>query len=55
MKEIKAKALFKIKKGKLEEFKQLIPQFISAVKEKRPLLMCFVWILLKRRLKELVD
>ena len=36
MKEIKAKALFKIKEGKLEEFKKLIPQFISIVKEKDP-------------------
>ena len=51
MKEIKAKALFKIKKGKLEEFKQLIPQFISAVKEKDPGTITYEWYLVEEKME----
>ncbi len=45
MEQIKATALFKIKKGKLEEFKQLIPVFISTVKEKDPGTLSYDWYL----------
>ena len=45
MEQIKATALFKIKEGKLEEFKQLIPVFISTVKEKDPGTLTYHWYL----------
>jgi len=51
MKEIKAKALFKIKEGKLGEFKELIPQFISAVKEKDPGTIIYEWYLDEERME----
>ena len=51
MKEIKARALFKIKEGKLEEFKQLIPQFISTVKEKDPGTITYDWYLNEERME----
>jgi len=43
MEQIKATALFKIKEGKLEEFKQLIPVLISTVKEKDPGTLTYDW------------
>ncbi len=43
MEQIKATALFKIKEGKLEEFKQLIPGFISIVKQKDPGTLTYDW------------
>jgi quinol monooxygenase YgiN len=54
MKEIKAKALFKIKEGKLEEFRQLIPLFISAVKEKDPGTITYDWYLNEERMECMV-
>ena len=45
MEQIKATALIKIKEGKLEEFKQLIPVLISTVKEKDPGTMTYDWYL----------
>ena len=45
MEQIKATALFKIKEGKLEEFKQLIPVLISTVKEKDPGTLTYDWYL----------
>ncbi len=45
MEQIKATALFKIKEGKLEEFKQLIPVLISIVKEKDPGTLTYDWYL----------
>ncbi|MCK5369405.1 MAG: antibiotic biosynthesis monooxygenase, partial [Cyclobacteriaceae bacterium] len=45
MEQIKANALFKIKEGKLEEFKQLIPVLISIVKEKDPGTLTYDWYL----------
>ena len=45
MEQIKATALFKIKDGKLEEFKQLIPVFISTVKEQDPGTLTYDWYL----------
>ncbi len=51
MEQIKATALFKIKAGKLEEFKQLIPDFISAVKEKDPGTVTYDWHLYEERME----
>lgn len=45
MEQIKANALFKIKEGKLDEFKELIPVFISTVKEKDPGTLTYDWYL----------
>ena len=45
MEQIKAKALFNIKEGKLEDFKELIPHFISTVKEKDPGTLTYEWYL----------
>jgi quinol monooxygenase YgiN len=45
MKQLTATALFKIKEGKLEEFKQFIPSLISAVKEKDPGTLTYDWYL----------
>ena len=45
METIKANALFTIKEGKLDEFKQLIPQFISVVKEKDSGTLNYDWYL----------
>ena len=51
MEQIKANALFKIKKGKLEEFKQLIPVFIATVKEKDPGTLTYDWYLNEGRME----
>ena len=45
MKEIKARALFKIKPGKLVEFKALIAKFIAAVKGNEPGNLQYRWYL----------
>ena len=45
MEQITATALFKIKEGKLEEFKELIPALISTVKEKDPGTLTYDWYL----------
>ncbi len=45
MKKITATALFKIKDGKLDEFKKLIPEFISVTKEKEPGNLTYDWYL----------
>ena len=45
MEQIKANALFKIHDGKLEEFKNLIPFFISLVREKDPGTLTYDWYL----------
>lgn len=45
MEQITATALFKIKDGKLEEFKRLIPVLISAGKEKDPGTLIYDWYL----------
>jgi quinol monooxygenase YgiN len=45
MRQIKFNALIKIKEGKLDEFKRLIPQFISIVKEKDPGTVTYDWYL----------
>jgi len=45
MKLIKLRAQLKIKKGQLEAFKQLVPQFISAVKEKDRGTLMYDWYL----------
>ena len=45
MEQIKATALFRIKEDKLEEFKQLIPVFISTVKEQDPGTLTYDWYL----------
>ena len=45
MKEIKAKALFKIKSGKLDEFKILIAKFIDTVKGNEPGTLRYNWYL----------
>lgn len=49
MKQIKANALFRIKEGKLDEFKQLIHEFISAVKGKEPGNLYYDWYLNEER------
>ena len=54
MKEIKANALFKINEGKLEEFKRLIPLFISAVKEKDPGTLNYDWFLNEEKMECMV-
>lgn len=45
MEQITATALFKIKEGKLEQFKKFIPVLISAVKEKDPGTLTYDWYL----------
>ena len=45
MKLIKLRALIKIKENQLEAFKQLIPQFISAVREKDQGTSMYDWYL----------
>ena len=45
MKKITALALFKIHKGKLDEFKQLITAFIQAVKKNEPGIVFYEWYL----------
>ncbi len=45
MEQIKATAMFKIKEGKLEGFKELIPVLISAVREKEPGALNYDWYL----------
>ena len=45
MKLIKVRALFKIKEGKLEAFKQIVSQFISTVKEKDQGTLMYDWYL----------
>jgi quinol monooxygenase YgiN len=54
MEQIKANALFKIKEGKLEEFKNLIPQFIAAVKEKDPGTLVYDWYLNEEQMECMV-
>ena len=51
MKQIKAKALLKIKEGKLDAFKNLVPQFISTVKEKDPGTLNYDWYLNEKNLE----
>jgi quinol monooxygenase YgiN len=45
MEQITVKAQFKISEGKLDEFKQLIPEFITTVKEKDPGTFMYDWYL----------
>lgn len=45
MKQIKVTALFKIKEGKLNEFKQLVPSLIHAVKKNEPGAVTYDWYL----------
>ena len=45
MDQIKVTALCKIKEGKLEEFKRLLPVLISTVKEKDPGTLNYDWYL----------
>jgi len=51
MKQIKLNALFKIKEGKLEEFKKLILQFIAIVKEKDPGTITYDWYLNEEKME----
>lgn len=51
MEQIKATALFKIKEGKLDEFKQLIPFLISTVKEQDPGTLTYDWYLNEDRME----
>ena len=51
MEQIKAKALFKIKEGKLEEFKALIPLVISTVKEKDSGTLTYEWYLKEEQME----
>jgi len=45
MKKIKVNALLKIKNGKLEAFKALVPQFISKVRDEEPDTLNYDWFL----------
>jgi quinol monooxygenase YgiN len=45
MKKISATGYFKIHKGKLDEFKQLIPELIKAVKKNEPGAIHYEWYL----------
>ena len=51
MEQITAKALFNIKEGKLKEFKQLIPEFISIVQEKDPGTLTYDWYLNEEKME----
>jgi quinol monooxygenase YgiN len=51
MEQIKFNALFKISEGKLEDFKALIPQFISTVKEKDPGTIMYDWYLNEEKME----
>ena len=51
MKLIKLRALFKINEGQLEAFKRLVPQFISAVREKDQGTLMYDWYLNKETLE----
>ena len=51
MEQIQLHALFKIKEGKLEEFKKLIPQFIATVKEKDPGTIAYDWFLNEEKME----
>jgi len=51
MEQIKLNALFKINEGKLEAFKALIPELISAVKEKEPGAITYDWYLNEERME----
>lgn len=54
MEQIKFNALFKINEGKLEDFKALIPQFISTVKEKDPGTITYDWYLNEEKMECMV-
>ena len=45
MKKITATAFFKIHKGKLDEFKQLVPELIKTVKKNEPGAVLYEWYL----------
>lgn len=51
MKEIKVNARFKIGEGHLDEFKQLIPQFISTVEDNDPGTLNYDWYLNEDRME----
>ena len=54
MEQIKLNALFKIKEDKLDEFKALIPKFITTVKEKDPGTITYDWYLNEEKMECMV-
>ena len=54
MEQITVKAHFKISESKLDEFKQLIPEFITTVKEKDPGTLMYDWYLNEEMLECIV-